>query len=176
MAFIDDKMADAINKQINAELYSSYMYLSMSAYFEGESLVGMAQWMKVQAQEEVVHAIKFYEYVIERGGRVILTGIEDPPTDWKSPLEVFEKTLIHEQKVTCLINNLVDIANDLKDHATTSMLKWFVDEQVEEEASADEIVQKLKQMKDVPGGIYMLDKELGSRPTIFPVVNASEGE
>ena len=141
---LKEKIEKAINKQINAELWSGYLYLSMSSYFESIGLNGFANWMWIQAREEATHAIRLYKHVVERGGRVILTSIEKVPTQWKSPLVVFEETYKHEQKVTGLINNLTDLAIKEKDHATVNMLQWFIDEQVEEEASADEIVQKLK--------------------------------
>jgi ferritin len=160
---ISQKMRDALNEQVNAELYSAYMYLSMSAYFESVSLPGFANWMKIQAQEETGHAMKIYDFVIERAGRVTLKAIEAPPAQWKSPLDVFEATFKHEQKVTGLINNLVNLAIEEKDHATSSFLQWFVDEQVEEEASADAIVQQLKLIKDAPGGLFMVNNELSQR-------------
>jgi len=160
---ISSKMADAINKQINAEMYSAYMYLSMAAWFEKENLPGFAGWMKVQTQEEMAHAMKFYEYLLERQGVVKLAAIDGPPTDWKNPLNIFQDALKHEQKVTALINGLTDLAIAEKDHASQIFLQWFVTEQVEEEASADAIVQKLKLMAGAPGGIFMLDKELAGR-------------
>lgn len=160
---ISKQMESAINAQINAEMYSSYLYLSMSAYFQSTNLSGFANWMKVQAQEEMTHAMKFYDYINERGGRVTLQTIEAPPKDWNSPLDVFNATLEHEQKVTSLINTLVDIAMEERDHATNIFLQWFVSEQVEEEDSADEILQKIKLMGDAPGGMFMLDNEMGQR-------------
>ncbi len=160
---IKEKIQDALNKQINAELYSSYLYLSMSAYFESINLKGCANWMRVQTQEELVHTMKFYDYLIERGGKVLLSSIESPPTEWPSPLAIFENAYQHEQKVTGLINELVDLAIAEKDHATNNFLQWFVSEQVEEEASADEVVQKIKLMGDARGGIFMLDRELAQR-------------
>lgn len=160
---IKKKMQDALNGQINAELYSSYLYLSMAAYFESVNLKGFANWMRVQTQEELVHVMKFYDYVIGKGGKVKLSSIDGPPTEWKSPLDVFESTYRHEQKVTGLINKLVNLAVSEKDHATTNFLQWFVDEQVEEEASADKVVQKLKLVKDAPGGLLMIDNELAQR-------------
>ncbi len=160
---IKEKIQDALNKQLNAELYSSYLYLSMSACFESINLKGFANWMKVQTQEELVHVMKFYDYIIERGGRVILSSIESPPTEWASPLAIFEHAYQHEQKVTGLINDLVDLAVAEKDHATNNFLQWFVSEQVEEEASADEVIQKIKLMGDAHGGIFMLDRELAQR-------------
>jgi len=160
---ITKKMEKALNEQINAELYSAYLYLSMSAYFEAGNLPGFAKWMRIQWQEEVMHGLKIYDYVNERGGRVTLKSIDEPPAKWKSPLDVFQATYKHEQVVTGRINDLVTQAVAEKDHATNAFLQWFVTEQVEEEKSADEIVQKLKRISDAPGGLYMLDKELGQR-------------
>ncbi len=160
---ISQKMQDALNEQVNAELYSAYMYLSMATYFESANLSGFANWMNIQTQEEVSHTMKIYKYVEERMGRVILKAIDGPPTEWDSPLAAFEAVFAHEQKVTGLINGLVDLAIKENDHATRGFLQWFVDEQVEEEASADAIVQQLKLMKDAPGALYMLDKETAQR-------------
>lgn len=160
---LKQKLQTAINKQINAELWSAYLYLSMSAYFESINLGGFAHWMRAQAQEEIKHAMKFYKYVVERGGRVALSVINVPPSSWKSPLHAFEETFKHEQKVTGLINDLVNMAFAEKDHATSSMLKWFVDEQVEEERSANEIIQKLILIDDNTSGLFMLNHELGER-------------
>ncbi len=160
---LNKKIEDALNKQINAELYSSYLYLSMHAYFESENLGGFANWMGVQMQEELSHALKIFNFVNERNGRVLLKAIDQPQTEWKSPLDVFEETLRHEQKVTGMINKMTDLAISEKDHATASFLKWFVDEQVEEEASANKILQQLVMIKGSTGGLFMLDKELGKR-------------
>jgi len=154
---------DAFNKQLNAELFSSYLYVSMSAYLESANLKGMANWMRTQAQEEMQHAMKFYDFVNGRSGRVLLTQIEGPKTEWDSPLAVFEDTYKHECKVTGLINELVDLAIKEKDHAANAFLQWFVTEQVEEEASALEIAEKLKLVGDRGGALFMLDKELGQR-------------
>jgi ferritin len=156
-------MEKALNEQTNAELYSAYLYLSMVAYFESVNLPGFANWMKVQTQEELMHAMKIYDFVNERGGRVVLKAIEAPPTEWESPLDAFEAAYKHEQKVTGLINNLVNLAIEEKDHATNSFLQWFVNEQVEEESSVDEVVQKLKMVEKAPGGQFMIDRELGQR-------------
>jgi len=157
------KMEEALNGQVNAELYSSYLYLSMSAYFESLNLRGFANWMRVQAQEEAVHAMKIYDHIIERGGRVILPPVEAPPSEWASPLAVFEQVYGHEQKVTGLINDLVDLATGENDHATKSFLQWFVDEQVEEEASANEVLQKLKRVGEAPDRLFIIDRELAER-------------
>jgi len=160
---ISKKMEEALNAQVNAELYSAYLYLSMESYFTSLNLNGCANWMRVQTQEEVAHAMKIYDFINERGGRAILKAIDGPPTEWNSPLAVFEAAYAHEQKVTRLINDLVDLAIKEKDHATNSFLQWFVNEQVEEEASADAIVQQLRMMENAPGGMFMLDRELGQR-------------
>lgn len=169
---ISKKMEDALNEQVNAELYSAYMYLSMESYFKAQNLNGFANWMRVQTQEEVAHAMKIYDFINERGGRVTLKAIEGPPTEWDSALVVFKAAYEHEQKVTGLINDLVDLAIKEKDHATNSFLQWFVNEQVEEESTADEIVQQLKMMENAPGGMFMLDRELGQRVFTPP---ATEG-
>ncbi len=166
---IDHKMQDALNKQINAEIYSSYLYLSMAAYYQDLNLPGFANWMRVQVQEENFHAMKFFDALAERGGRVLLDVIAAPPTEWASPLDVFEYTYKHEQLVTSLINNLVDLSVELKDHAANNLLQWFVAEQVEEEANADGIVKKLKLMGDAPGGLFMIDQELAARVFVPPV-------
>jgi ferritin len=160
---LSKKIENAINKQINAELWSAYLYLSMSAYFESINLGGFANWMRVQAQEEVGHAMRFYNHVVERRSRVTVSAITAPPVSWKSPLNAFEDAFKHEQKVTGLIYDIASIATAEKDHATMSMLKWFIDEQVEEESSTDAIVQKLKMIGSNTGGLYMLDRELSQR-------------
>ncbi len=169
---ISKKMEEALNGQVNAELYSAYLYLSMESYFKSLNLNGSANWMRVQTQEEITHAMKIYEFINERGGRIILKAIEGPPTEWDTPLAVFEAVYVHEQKVTGLINDLVDLAIKVKDHATNTFLQWFVNEQVEEESSADEVVQQLKMMENAPGGMFMLDRELGQRVFTPP---ATEG-
>ena len=169
---LSKQMESALNDQINAEMYSAYLYLAMSAYFQSTNLSGFANWMKIQTQEEMVHAMKFYDYINERGGRVDLQAIEAPPKDWKSPLDVFDATLLHEQKVTSLINNLVDIAIEERDHATNIFLQWFVSEQVEEEDTANEMLQKIKLMGDAPGGMFMLDNEMGQRVFTSPTDTA----
>ncbi len=162
---LSEKMLSELNEQINAELYSAYLYLSMSAWFEDEDLPGFAAWMRVQAQEETAHAMRFFDYINERGGRVMLGAIEAPQTEWKSPQAAFENVLEHEKKVTSLIHKLVELARGENDYATETMLQWFVTEQVEEEASADEILQKLLRLKDSPQGLFMMDAKLGARKT-----------
>lgn len=172
---IKKKMQQALNKQLNAELYSSYLYLSMSAYFNSINLKGFANWMKVQAQEELSHAMKFYNFILERGGKVILSEIDPPQSEWNSPLAAFEHVYRHEQKVTSLINSLVDLSISEGDHATNNFLQWFVTEQVEEEASADEVVQKLKLAGKSAGGLFMIDRELAQRVFAPPTVLEASG-
>ncbi len=171
---LSKKMEEALNRQINAEMYSSYLYLSMAAYFESIDLGGCAQWMKAQTQEEMVHAMKIYDYVHERGGKVTLAAIEAPPTTWDSPLAVFEQAYKHEQYVTSLINELMELAIAEKDHATQIFLQWFVSEQVEEEASANAVVQKMKLAGESSGGLFMVDRELGQRPLPMPLPATKE--
>jgi ferritin len=172
---MDEKMQEALNKQLNAEVYSAYLYLSMSAYFQSVNLSGFANWMRVQWQEELAHGLKFYDYVNERGGRVVLQAVEAPPSEWDSPLAAFGHVYEHEQKVTGMINELVDLAVETRDHATNNFLQWFVSEQVEEEASADEVVQKLKLVGDDPSGLFMIDQELGQRVFVAPAATAEGG-
>lgn len=157
------RMQDALNKQINAEFYSSYLYLAMSAYFQSISLSGFANWMRVQAQEELAHAMKFYEFVNERAGRVVLHKIDEPKAEWENSTAVFQQVLDHEQEVTRLINELVNIAIEEKDHATQIFLQWFVTEQIEEESSANEVLHKLKLTGGEGSGLFMLDRELATR-------------
>jgi ferritin len=165
---ISKKMEKAINEQINWELYSSYLYFSMAAYFDSINLKGFSGWMRIQAMEEQTHTKRFYDFLTARGGRVILSAIKAPPPEWKSPLAVFQETLKHEQHVTGRINTLVDLSVKLKDHATNSFLQWFVNEQVEEESSADEVIQSLKLNENNPGGLFMIDKELAQRTFVPP--------
>ncbi|MCD6120448.1 MAG: ferritin [Spirochaetales bacterium] len=162
---INKNIEGAVNRQINAELYSEYLYLSMASYFESVNLRGFAKWMEAQAVEEQNHAMKFYSYINERGGRVIFDSIAKPPSKWDSPLAVFEETYKHEQKVTAMINDLTDLARAEKDNATEILLQWYVNEQVEEEASASEILEKLKIIGSSGNGLIMLDRELGQRKT-----------
>ncbi len=165
---LKENVQTVINEQINHELHSAYLYLSMASYFESIALPGFAHWMRNQAEEEKFHAMKFFDYVVERGGRVTLTTIDAPQTEWKSPLEVFKAALAHEQKVTALIYNIADVAIAEKDHGTKVMLDWFITEQVEEEASAQEIVDKLSMLEGSKQGLFLLDKELGARPPATP--------
>ncbi len=160
---LGERMEKALCGQITAELYSSYLYLSMSAWFSSQDLNGFANWMRVQAQEELVHAMKFYDFIVSRNGRVTLNAVEGPPTDWASPLAAFQDAYAHEVKVTGLINGLVDLAIDERDHATKVFLNWFVNEQVEEESNTSTLAGQLKVMGDASGALFMLDRELGQR-------------
>ncbi len=166
---ISKKMEEAINQQINAEVYSSSLYYAISAYFESLSLKGFARWMRVQAIEELTHVHKFFAYVNDRGGRVTLAAVEAPRNEWSSPLEAFEEVYAHECKVTSLINDLMSLAQSEKDFASQNFLQWFVGEQVEEEASADEAVQQLKLVDKTEGGLFLLDQEMGKRSFVMPV-------
>lgn len=160
---MDEKMVEALNSQLNAELYSSYLYLSMETYFESEDMSGFANWMRVQAREELAHAMRIYDFIVQRGDRVTLTKIESPPTDWESSIAVFEHVYSHEQNVTALINQLVNLAISLQDHATNNFLQWFVAEQVEEEESSSGVLKKVKMAKGSLSALLMLDSELGQR-------------
>ena len=160
---IDSKVEKALNDQIQKEFYSSYVYLSMAAQFESMNLKGFAHWMQVQVGEETKHGMKIYGHVVERGGRVILQPIDAPPSNWKSAKEMFTKAYQHEQKVTESINGIVELARKEKDNATEVFLQWFVNEQVEEEASTNEIIQKLHLMGETAPALVMLDAELLKR-------------
>jgi ferritin len=160
---IDKKIEQAFNAHLNAEAYSAYLYWSMSAALESINLPGFASWMRVQAQEEMTHAMKFYDHIIDRGGTVSMSAIDAPPTTWKDVKAVMAATLEHEEHVSALINDLMDLAITEKDHPAAMFLQWFVSEQVEEEATAMEIIGKLEIAGDSAGGLYMLDKELAGR-------------
>lgn len=160
---VSQKIVDALNLQINKELFSSYLYLSMSAYFDSKNLTGMTQWMKLQSQEEYEHAMKFYDFILRLGGKVKLSAIEEPQTDWESPLKVFEDSLHHEQYISKSIHQLMDLAIEESHHPTKSFLQWFVDEQVEEEDSVQQVVENFKMIGDDKGALFMLDRELGAR-------------
>ncbi len=165
---LDPRVQDAINDQINFELYSAYIYYSMQSWLESEGFTGFANWMAVQVKEEISHAQIMFDYVNERGGRVLLKGIEGPSNEWESPLHIFETALEHEQIVTGRIHKIMDLALETKDHASSQWLQWFVAEQVEEEAAASEIVGKLKWAKDAPGVLFQMDSELGTRVFNLP--------
>ncbi|MCI5211462.1 MAG: ferritin [Candidatus Electrothrix sp. ATG2] len=162
------KMLKALTLQINAEMYSGYLYLSMESYFHSISLSGFATWMRMQAQEELYHAMKLYDFVNERGGRVVLDTINRPDAEWESPLAAFEQIMAHEEKVTTLINALMDLAITEQDHATKIFLQWFVSEQVEEEASVGGVLNKLRLIQNDSSGLFMLDAEMAKRTFVFP--------
>lgn len=162
------KMQDALNSQINAEIFSAYLYLGISAIFEDMGLKGLAHWMRIQFDEEMMHGLKLFDYVLERGGQIELERIEKPELDIDSPLKAFEVTLEHEQKVTGLINSLVDVAIGESDHASQNFLQWYVGEQVEEESNVNEILQQLRLLGDNPAALFMVDRDLGARPTATP--------
>lgn len=165
---IKSKIQDAFNKQINAETFSAYLYWSMSAALERMNLPGFANWMRVQAQEEMVHAVKFYGHIIERGGTVKLAALDAPETEWKDVKAIFEAALGHEEKITALINDLVELTASQKDYSAGPMLQWFVNEQIEEEKNAMDILGKLEIAGDTAGGLYLLDKEMATRTFVGP--------
>lgn len=160
---ITQVMQDAINKQISREFYSANLYLAIAAYYHSMNLNGFANWMRIQAQEEMQHGMKFFDYLLDRDGKVEIGTIDSPPTEWKSPLDAFENALEHEKTITKHINELADLAFEQKDHATSNLLQWFVDEQVEEEATTGEIVDRLKLAGDAKSPLFMLDSELKGR-------------
>ncbi|WP_298402009.1 ferritin [uncultured Chloroflexus sp.] len=160
---LSEKIQQALNRQITYEYAASYTYLAMAAYFESRSLPGFAHWFRVQSEEERAHALRFFDYVNDRGGRVYLGAIDEPQNEFASPLDAFEQALVHEQRVTAAIHAIYTLAAQENDYATMSMLKWFIDEQVEEEKSADEIIQHLKLISNDGVGLFMLDRKLGER-------------
>nr|5V5K_A Chain A, Ferritin [Archaeoglobus fulgidus]5V5K_B Chain B, Ferritin [Archaeoglobus fulgidus]5V5K_C Chain C, Ferritin [Archaeoglobus fulgidus]5V5K_D Chain D, Ferritin [Archaeoglobus fulgidus]5V5K_E Chain E, Ferritin [Archaeoglobus fulgidus]5V5K_F Chain F, Ferritin [Archaeoglobus fulgidus]5V5K_G Chain G, Ferritin [Archaeoglobus fulgidus]5V5K_H Chain H, Ferritin [Archaeoglobus fulgidus] len=160
---ISEKMVEALNRQINAEIYSAYLYLSMASYFDSIGLKGFSNWMRVQWQEELMHAMKMFDFVSRRGGRVKLYAVEEPPSEWDSPLAAFEHVYEHEVNVTKRIHELVEMAMQEKDFATYNFLQWYVAEQVEEEASALDIVEKLRLIGEDKRALLFLDKELSLR-------------
>ncbi|MBR5304429.1 MAG: ferritin [Candidatus Gastranaerophilales bacterium] len=167
---ISEKMQAAFCDQINKELYSEYLYLSMKAYFLNLNLNGFATWMDVQVQEEHAHAMGMFDYVIERGGSVELMAIDKPETNWNSPLEVFKAVLSHEEYVTSRINALMDVAEETKDRAATIFLNWYLKEQVEEEANVGGVLAQLEMIGDDKSGLFALDKELGGRTFVAPII------
>jgi len=156
---ISNRLEKELNNQMNAELYSAYLYLSMSAYLSEKNLNGFSHWMRLQFEEEQSHAMKLFQYILDRGGKISLEQIEKPKTVWKDIIDVFENVLEHEQKVTGLINELVNIAMEEKDHATVVLLQWYVSEQVEEESSVSDILDQLKLIEGKGSGLFMLDRE-----------------
>ncbi|MBD5322967.1 MAG: ferritin [Duncaniella sp.] len=165
---LNQKIQDALNEQINAELFSAYLYLSMAQHFEAEGLPGFANWFKIQFKEEQDHATIFMNYINQRGGRVILKAIDAVPTSWESPMDAFKATLEHEQKVTSLINGLYALATEENDYATRDRLAWFVTEQVEEEDNCRVLIDKLRLIGDNGMGLYMLNTELAARTYTVP--------
>lgn len=157
------ELQQALNQQINLELASAYTYLSMTAYFENRSLNGFGHWMRLQHQEEHGHAMKIYDFIQDRGGKIVLEAIAKPPADFKTPLDAFEQSLAHEVKVTASINSIYGFAHEMKDYATVAFLKWFIDEQVEEEKNASEMVNRLKLAGDNPNALLLLDSQAGAR-------------
>lgn len=160
---LNKTMEKALNEQIQAELYSEYLYLAMSAYFQDQNLTGFAHWMRVQAREEDIHAMKIFQYIIEQSGHPRVMSLDQPPRDYKSAEDIFKAALKHEQYITKRINNLVDLAQKEKDKATESFLQWYVDEQVEEENSVDKVIKQLALVKGDGPGLWMLDQEMGTR-------------
>lgn len=160
---LSKKIEEALNKQINAEFYSGYLYLAMSAYFRHQNLNGFAKWMRIQTIEEATHAMKLFDYVLERGGKANLTKVDAIEAKWKNIIEVFEESLAHERGVTKCINDLIDLCMKEKDNATLNLLQWFINEQVEEEAKVEEILQQLKMIKGEGQGMLLLDRELKTR-------------
>jgi len=160
---LTERMEEALNAQLNAELYSAYLYLSMSAFYEQLVLPGFASWMRVQRLEELIHALKLFDYIVEAGGRVLLRPIDAPPTEWEGAPGPFEAAYAHEQKVTGLINALVEVAKEEEDDATFEFLQWYVGEQVQEEESASSVVEKIKAAQDADAEIEKLDGELAMR-------------
>jgi ferritin len=171
---INQKLEKALNEQINKEMYSAYLYMSMSAYSTNIGLNGFSNWFMVQYHEEMEHAMRIYNYINDHGGKVILKAIDEPPTTFKDPLDMFNKTLKHEKFVTKLINELMDLAISEKDHATQIFLQWFVTEQIEEEANDNEILDKLNLIGKQGNGIYLIDKELGQRVFISEIGKTEE--
>jgi ferritin len=166
---IPDKITKSFNEQIMHEFYSAYLYLSMAAWLETEGLEGMGRWMRVQAMEEMTHAMKFFDHILERGGEPELLAIEKPPVKWDSPLAAFENALAHEQFISGKINDLMTLSLAESDHASRTMLQWFVDEQVEEEDSASKNVYNVKMVGDRGQGLLMVDREMGARVFKIPL-------
>ena len=160
---LSEKIENALNDQMNFEMYSANIYMSMATWFDSKDLTGFARWMKVQYQEEMFHAMKLYGFINERGGRALIGAQPGPETEWDSPLAAFENALVHERIVTGRIDDLVSLAIGEKDHASVNFLQWYVGEQVEEEASVDGVIQQLKLMEGAAGALFMLDRELGQR-------------
>jgi ferritin len=163
MPMFGEAIQDAMNEQMKNEFYAAYQYLSMAAYCESENLPGFANWMRAQAREETEHAMKFYDFILDRNGQVVLQAIEGPVVEFGSPLEVFERALEHEQKVTAMINDLYGLAVKENDYASQTFLQWFVTEQVEEEKNTGDVVETLKMIGDKSEALFLLDRELARR-------------
>lgn len=162
----------ALNDQINAELFSAYLYYAMAAYFEATGIPGAAHWMRIQTQEELIHVSKYFEYIVDRGGRVALGAVAAPQAQWKSPLAAFEAALNHEREISSRIHRIADLAVKHRDHGTHNFLQWFISEQIEEEKSAEDVVQKLKLAGKDGAGLFMIDRELASRVFTPPAAGA----
>ncbi len=167
---LNQTVEKAINNQINAELYSEYLYLSMSAYLKSINMNGCAAWMNIQAQEERAHAMGMFDYIIRRGGKVVLEAIEKPQTEWKDVVDVFSSALKHEELVTSKINALANVAQENNDRATSLFLNWYITEQVEEEENFNDLVSQLNMLKNDSSALYALDKELGARQFVAPII------
>ncbi len=160
---IKKRVEEELNKQLNAELYSAYLYLSMSAYCADNNLAGFSHWMRLQFEEEQAHAMRFFQFILDRGGKVELKAINEPKHDWKDIIDVFENVLRHEQHITSMINDLVNVAMEERDHATVSFLQWYVSEQVEEEATVRDLLDQLRLIEGKGPGLFMLDREAKTR-------------
>ena len=172
---LSTKLAQALNKQINEEYYSSYLYQAMVAFMMERNLDGCAHWMKMQAAEEHLHALKIFDYVCDRGGRVELLEVKAPPESWDTPLAAFTAALQHEKTMTANISKLADLAQSERDHATNNLMQWYVTEQVEEEANVDDIVKKLTMVGESGPGLFMIDRELKTRPQPAPITVTGTG-
>ena len=173
---INERVMKVLIDQVNKEFYSAYLYLSMSAYFSDIGLLGFANWMIIQFQEEQAHAMLIYDFLIDRNVKVTLFAIDEPPNTWNGPLHVMEEVLKHEEYVTGLINNIIGVAEEAKDRATMSYFNWFIDEQVEEEANAQDIISKLKLIGDDKSALYLLDKDLSTRVFVQPQIKPANNQ
>ena len=165
---LNKRLETELNKQFNAEMYSAFLYLSMSAHLESKNLSGFANWMKIQYEEEQFHALKIYQYVLDRGGNMELEAIAKPETEWKGIIDIFEEVLKHEESITASINNIINIAYEEKDHASVAELQWFVTEQIEEESNVNDILVQLKMIEGKGAGLFMLDREMKQRKFVVP--------
>lgn len=170
---LTEKMQEALNDQVAAEYYSAFLYLAMSAYLDSIDMPGAANWIEVQYREELTHAEKLFDFIKERDGRAVVKEWKAPPVEWKSPLHVFEEAYVHEQHVTALIGKLLETARGESDHATEVFLQWYINEQVEEEASVKAIVQQLKLVQESKNGLFMIDRELGTRVFTPPATSVA---